>query len=62
MTSSRDTSEALKQDDFCWYMQLMLISSFGILYEGGEPIFYARHPDMVKRITIRDFECFMDFG
>jgi len=35
---------------------------YGIFYDGGEPVLYVRDPDLVKQITIRDFDHFMDFG
>lgn len=35
---------------------------YGIFYDGTEACFYARHPDMVKQVMIKDFDHFTDFG
>ncbi len=34
----------------------------GIFYEGTEPVLYVRDLELIKRVMIKDFDHFVDFG
>jgi len=38
------------------------LKRYGIYYDGPEAILYVRDPELIKQITIKDFDHFMDLG
>lgn len=41
---------------------IFIIPRCGILYDSTEPILYLRDPELIKQVTIRDFDSFENFG
>jgi len=44
------------------HFALLIYDRYAVFYENSEPLLYVRDLELIKRVMVKDFDHFTDFG